>query len=186
MSIGGVLIAVLGLCGTLTATWLTQRNADGVNRRELDHAEQQRRAEHEERTREMELSARRTAYIALDRQSRQYLTALRNRVHALELDPDSTQAVHELDEHRASYRDCYAEAQMIIPDSVLAVARQANQELNQTYGVLKRLQNGVPREGDSTASARDRIDNTRELLHELRHTMRCDLGVTEPSRSLPS
>ncbi|MEU1166440.1 hypothetical protein ABZ372_41070, partial [Streptomyces sp. NPDC005921] len=69
---------------------------------------------------------------------------------------------------------------------LLAVARQANQELNQSYGVLKRLQNGVPREGDSTASARDRIDHTRELLHELRHTMRCDLGVTEPSQSLPS
>jgi hypothetical protein len=181
LSVDAVLIAVIGVCGTLGATWLTQKHADHTKERELDHAERQRRADYEDRAREAALNTRRAAYVALNMQSRQYLTAMRNHVHALKLAPGSTSGMDEVEERRADYRNCYAEAQMIASDAVLATAREANGALNQMYGVLKRLENGTAMEGESAESARALIDGTRELLHELRLLMRSDLGVSEPA-----
>ncbi|MFD5450871.1 hypothetical protein ACWDTR_08945 [Streptomyces sp. NPDC003470] len=181
MSTNALLIAVIGVSGTLAATWLTQWSNDRTRQRELTHAEQQRRATHDEQAHLAMLTARRTAYVALNAAARQYLTALRDRAHAWESAPGSTQGADLLEERRASYRNCYAEAQMIVPDAVMAAARATNAELNQIYGILKRLEQGSVRDGESLSSLRSHVETARVLLHGLRDTMRADLKVTETS-----
>ncbi|MFQ6197231.1 hypothetical protein [Streptomyces sp. NPDC000405] len=182
MQTGALLIALIGVCGTLAATWLTQRSADRVKQRELEHAEWLRRSDHDERTREAALSARRASYVALNTTARQYLTALSDRLHRLRLESLPEGGADEVEECRTAYRESYAEAQMIVPDTVLTVARRSNAALSHVYGLLKRIQNGTVREGDSLESARARIDDARNLLRELREVMRTDLGVTECER----
>ncbi|PVD05477.1 hypothetical protein [Streptomyces sp. CS207] len=182
MSTDALIIAVIGVCGTLAATWLTQWSNDRTRQRELDHAELQHRATYEEQAQDARLTIRRTAYVALNASARQYLTALRNRAHAWESTaPGSNQGADLLEEQRASYRNCYAEAQMIVPDTVLTAARAANAELNEIYGILRRLEQGSVRDGDSLSAVRSRVDAARALLHDLRDAMRSDLGVTETS-----
>jgi type II secretory pathway pseudopilin PulG len=181
LSTDALLIAVIGVSGTLAATWLTQWSNDRTRGRELAHAEQQRRAAHDEQAHLAMLTARRTAYVALNAAARQYLTALRNRAHAWESTTGSNRGADLLEEQRASYRNCYAEAQMIVPDAVLTAARAANAELNQIYGTLRRLEQGSARDGDSLASVRSRVETARALLHGLRDAMRADLKVTETS-----
>ncbi|MGI5391867.1 hypothetical protein [Streptomyces sp. CA-251251] len=181
MSTDALVVAVIGVCGTLAATWLTQRSNDRTRQRELAHTEQQRQAAYDEQVQDAMLTVRRTAYVALNATARQYLTALRDRAHAWESTPGSNQGADLLEEQRASYRNCYAEAQMIVPDAVLTAARTANAELNEIYGILRRLEQGSPREGDTLSSVRSRVGSARRLLHVLRDVMRSDLGVTETS-----
>ncbi|WP_405388448.1 hypothetical protein OG596_11090 [Streptomyces sp. NBC_01102] len=179
METGAILIALIGVCGTLAATWLAQRSADRVKRRELEHAERQRRAEHEERSREAALEARRSGYVVLNTTARRYLTALRDRVHALRRGTWPEEGADEVEECRTAYLESYAEAQMIVPDTLLDVARRANAALSRTYGLLKAEQSGTAGEGGSLDAVGAGTDEARDLLHELREAMRRDLRVTD-------
>ncbi|WP_330320724.1 hypothetical protein OG927_23385 [Streptomyces clavifer] len=178
METGAILIALIGVCGTLAATWLTQRSADRVKRRELEHAERQRRAEHEERSREAALEARRAGYVVLNTTARQYFTALRDRVHALRRGTWPEPGRDEVEECRTAYLESYAEAQMIVPDPLLEVARRTNAALSSAYGMLKTKQSGTAGEGEALDVIGARIDDARGPLHELREAMRRDLRVT--------
>ncbi|MGX2995939.1 hypothetical protein JNUCC64_16910 [Streptomyces sp. JNUCC 64] len=191
METGALLIALIGVCGTLAATWLTQRSADRAKRKELDHAVWLHRAEREDRAREETLGARRTSHVALNTTARQYLTALSDRLHELRLGAPGDEGAAEVEKHRAVYRESYAQAQMVVPDEVLAAAGRSNAALSGLHGLLKRLANGTAREGESLETAGAGIDAARDLLHELREVMRTDLGIAGPSgpparaRSLP-
>ncbi|MEU6289330.1 hypothetical protein [Streptomyces sp. NPDC046988] len=172
-----LIAAVVGVCGTLCATWLTQRSARRsleAERRSTERLrEREERARGEERIQEL----RRVGYIALNQAARRYFAALTNDLHRL---PESESAEHleELDRVRAEYRACYAEAQMVVPDAILTVASAVNRELNQAYGILKRLHGGTPRQQDGPRQVRAHLDAAREILGDLRREMRHDLGIT--------
>jgi anion-transporting ArsA/GET3 family ATPase len=170
-----LIAAVVGVCGTLCATWLTQRSAARSIEGERQNAERLRRLEEKTRGEERVQERRLTNYVTLNQRARQYFGALNNSLHGL---PESAEQLDELHETRSEYRACYAEAQMVVPDQVLTVASAVNRELNQAYGILRRLHGRNPREPDSPELARAHLDTARDLLHDLRREMRLDLGVT--------
>ncbi|MGW1132872.1 hypothetical protein [Streptomyces griseoluteus] len=181
-----LITAVIGVCGTLCATWLTQRSgarelaAERLNTERLRHIEESTRRE------ERLLDLRRTSYVALNQSARRYFGAINDGLHQLLAERDASELdaqVAELDEVRAQYRACYAEAQMVVPDTVLTVASTVNRELNQAYGILKRFRSRTPREQDNLEQIRTHLDAARGLLHDLRHEMRSDLGGTHLQRS---
>ncbi|WP_329444012.1 hypothetical protein OG906_17880 [Streptomyces sp. NBC_01426] len=176
MEIGAVIIAVAGVAGTLGGAFLTQRTAERSRRREIElvrgHTE-----EHEN------LALRRASYVALNRDARQFTTALNQHLHALRerevTDADRT----ALDEAKRAHRDQYSEAQMIASDEVLARAAAANRALNAVYGQVKRLERAEPEPGETAAGAAEAQYAVWGLLRAMRATMRRDLGATAPEAS---
>ncbi|WP_237532309.1 hypothetical protein [Streptomyces sp. SID8352] len=176
---GALVVAVVGVIGTLLSALLTQRAAERSRRREQERAERVR-----ERAREIE--ERRDCYVALNAASRQYLAALTDQLHALGR-PEDTEAVRpRLTEARDLHRDVYAEAQMRLPEPVLVPAGEVAHALGALYGRLRRLDDGTPRHGDALDAVPGEIDALWESLRELRRAMRRDLGAPgEPGAGPP-
>ncbi|WP_406356392.1 hypothetical protein [Streptomyces sp. NBC_00658] len=121
---------------------------------------------------------RRECYVALNRAARQYLSALTDMVHSMLRDADSAEVSEVLDAARAAHRDRYAEAQMVVPDAVLEIAGTVNRKLNQTYGLIKRLDNDDPSQGESIQVAHAQLNDHWDRLRLMRQQMRIDLGVS--------
>ncbi|WJV44691.1 hypothetical protein [Streptomyces flavofungini] len=171
---GAPIVAIVGVLGTLLSALLTQRAAERSRQREQERAERTQAWSRE-------TEARRACCIALNTASRQYLAALTDQSHALARAEDPRAARQRLTEARDLHRDVYAEAQMRLPDPVLALAGEATRALGALYGRLRRLDDGVPRPGDSLDAAQREIDALWERLRELRRGMRADLGAFGPS-----
>ncbi|MGW3203809.1 hypothetical protein [Streptomyces sp. NPDC001135] len=178
---GAPLVAVVGVVGTLLSALLTQHAAERSRQRERERSERVR-------ARAREAEERRTCYVALNTASRQYLAALTDQLHALSRTEDPRAVRQRLTEARDLHRDVYAEAQMRLPDPVLALAGEVTHALGTLYGRLRRLDDGVPRPGDSLDAAQEEIDALWDRLRALRRGMRADLGasgVFRPSLSGP-
>ena len=181
-SIGEIAIAVLGIGGTLASGLLTQRRADRARVRELEWNRQLREEEREYTTRQNQLEARRTCYAALNGGTRDYVTAMTNVLHALKADEMTDELRSDLDRARRDHRLRHAEAQMILPDAVMAAASTANRELGDLYGVLKRLDRGLAARGENVETAEADMSRLWDALWALRHVMRVDLGITAPDQ----
>ncbi|MFE5757548.1 hypothetical protein ACFQ7M_19355 [Streptomyces massasporeus] len=171
MDLGAVIIAVAGVAGTLGGSFLTQRAAERARRRELELVRDQ------DELREY-LLLRRSCYAELNRDARQFTTALNHHLHLLR--EGAVEEAHRdaLDEAKRAHRDRYSTAQMIAPDDVLACASPVNQALNRVYGQVKRLERGEPEPGETMATAAQAQAGIWDLLRTMRTTMRRDLGVS--------
>ncbi|MGW9438433.1 hypothetical protein [Streptomyces sp. NPDC055607] len=186
-----LLIAVVGVAGTLGAALLTQVRADRTKRMELraaadqrreerDHAEELLRAERALQKQRENLELRRTCYIRLNTAARQYLTEMTNHLHALARGEDVVASLENLEAARLAYRDSYAEAQMIVPDVVSRPSGVAKSRLNEAYGKLRKYA------ADPTAYAAE-LRTTEAALHQdvwpcvsaMKKAMRADLGVED-------
>ncbi|MFG2881610.1 hypothetical protein ACGFYV_04680 [Streptomyces sp. NPDC048297] len=167
----GLLVAVVGVVGTLLSALLTQRAADRSRQREQERAEQVR-------ARRGEAQELRSCYVALNTSARQYLAALTDHVHALGHEGDLRSVRQRLTEARDQHRDAYAEAQMRVPERVLELAGGLSRDLGAVYGMVRRLDDGVPRAGDSAAAVQRSIHALWGGLREMRGAMRADLGAS--------
>ncbi|MFI8106442.1 hypothetical protein [Streptomyces sp. NPDC086023] len=165
-----MIIAVAGVAGTLGGSFLTQRVAERAKRRELALVRTQEEARE---TRQL----RRTCYVELNRDARQFTTALNRHLHVMRERGVGDADIAALDEAKAAHRDRYSEAQMIAPDEVLARASAVNQALNAVYGQVKRLERGEPGPGETVDAAARAREEVWELLRAMRGAMRHDLGV---------
>lgn len=181
-TVAGLLAATLGVGGTLGSAWLTQRRGDASRREEWERAERTHLAELDAVRRQSGLEERRAAYTAFNAAARHYLAAQNDHAHALRIGTAHPQeSLSAVDTARVEYRQRYAEAQMIVPDTVLAEVRQVNTTLGATYGTLARLTRGTAREGDDLATAQAEIKEAWRILSRMRATMRTDLDVTGPT-----
>ncbi|CAL9292683.1 hypothetical protein [Streptomyces sp. SudanB182_2057] len=163
-------VAVVGVVGTLLSALLTQRAADRGRRRELDLVERVR----ERRRHAQELRA---CSVALNASARQYLAALTDQVHALGRDEELRTVRQRLTQARDQYRDVYAEAQMRLPERVLDLVADLSHDLGAVYGMVRRLDDGIPRAGDSPEAVRASIDDLWGRLRRTRREIRTELGA---------
>ncbi|MFE5832322.1 hypothetical protein ACFQ8W_18995 [Streptomyces sp. NPDC056508] len=186
-----LLIAVVGVAGTLGAALLTQVRADRTKRMELqaaadqrreerDHAEELLRAERALQGQRESLERRRACYITLNTAARQYLTEMTNHLHALARGEDVTASLEHLEAARVAYRESYAESQMIVPDVVSRPSGAAKTRLNAAYGKLRKYA------ADPAAHAAE-LGTMEAELHQdvwpyvgaMKKAMRADLGVED-------
>ncbi|MGK5640358.1 hypothetical protein ACSNOK_18880 [Streptomyces sp. URMC 126] len=166
-----MIIAVAGVAGTLGGALLTQRGSERAKRREIELVR-----EHEEIHENRAL--RRTCYVELNREARQFTTALNRHLHVMrERDVDDADR-DALDEAKNAHRDRYSEAQMIAPEEVLRRASVVNQALSKLYGQVKRLERGAPEPGETMETAARAQSEVWEVLRAMRTAMRRDLGVS--------
>ncbi|MFJ9844510.1 hypothetical protein ACIRYZ_29465 [Kitasatospora sp. NPDC101155] len=170
MDIAAVAIAVTGVAGTLGAALLTQRGAERAKRRELELGQAF------QDTRE-NLALRRGCYTRLYRDARQFATALNRHLHVLRDRTPEEGDIRALEEAKDAHRNHWSETLMIAPDVVIAPGDTANQALTRVYGMVKRLEQGDARPGESLRSATEAQDELWALIKIMRHAMRQDLGV---------
>ncbi|MFF4041129.1 hypothetical protein [Streptomyces sp. NPDC001816] len=174
-----MIIAVTGVAGTLGASFLTQRASERAKRREIELVRG-----HEESRENLHL--RRTCYAELNRDARQFTTALNHHLHVMRERSIEESDRGALDEAKGAHRDRYSEAQMIAPDAVLARASAVNQALNKVYGQVKRLERGEPEPGETLATAARAQAEIWGMLRAMRTAMRRDLGVSPQIDDAPT
>jgi type II secretory pathway pseudopilin PulG len=190
-----VLIAVLGVAGTLSSPLLGQRTAARARQQESDLKRQELREEREYARQGQTLQELRSMYAALNTAARQYTQELRAylRMIVAEGVTDGDGGRTDLAKARKKYRDLYSDAQMILPDKVLFAAALVNDGLGNAYGMVKRLEFGESRVG-SVEDPGDTIESVQEycsvalynLIIDLRQLMREDLGVSDPEHGARS
>ncbi|MEU1948909.1 hypothetical protein ABZ554_42270 [Streptomyces sp. NPDC020125] len=166
--IAAMITAVVGILGTLFAPVLQQRMT--VRQREEDARREDQRRRVEER---------RTAYTAMNRASRQFHTLLKDALHRLRDDVYTDEDRVRLEEARRDYRDRYAEAQMIVPERVLAASRALNTVLAGIDAQAKRIDRGLQGDGETAAGALLELKEAEPRLATMRRIMREDLGILD-------
>ncbi|WP_055600670.1 hypothetical protein [Streptomyces aureus] len=186
-----LLIAVVGVAGTLGAALLTQSRADRTKRMELQaaaeqrreergHAEELLRAEQARQGQRESLERRRTCYITLNTAARQYLTEMTNHLHALGRGEGVAASLENLEAARLAYRDSYAESQMIVPNVVSRSSSAAKKRLNEAYGKLRKYTADPATYAEELATMEaDLHQEVWPYVGALKKTMREDLGVED-------
>lgn len=167
-AVTAMITAVVGVLGTLFAPVLSQRLTSRQRAEEAGLAERRRLFED-----------RRAAYTAMNRASRQFHTLLKDALHRLRDDVYTDHDREQLEEVRREYRDRYAEAQMVVPERILQASRAVNQVLAGIDAVVKRLDRGRARDGESAVQALLDLKEAEPRLSEMRRLMREDLGVAD-------
>jgi hypothetical protein len=167
-AVTAMITAVVGVLGTLFAPVLSQRLTT-----------RQRTEEAELAARERRLAERREAYTAMNRSARQFHTLLKDALHRIRDGVYTEQDRDHLEEVRRAYRDHYAEAQMIVPERILAASRSVNTVLAEADAVVKRLDRGLASENEQSDAALLALKEAEPLLSAMRRLMREDLGVTD-------
>ncbi|WP_234544120.1 hypothetical protein [Streptomyces shenzhenensis] len=186
-------VALVGVGGTLGAAILTQSRADRTKRMEIEavlaqsreerrHAEELRQAERSEQKTQALVELRRSCYVSLNTASRQYMTAQVNLLHALQTGSGVDLCLEQLEASRTAQRDSYAEAEMVVPDEVLAAAAAAGHRLNAGYGQLKRMSATAPYDQEELSAFAADINDCWSQLAVMQQRMRLDLGVDSSTR----
>src|SRR5580658_5124600 len=170
-----VLVAILGVAGTLTSPLLVQWIAARAKRQEFELQHQERFEERAEAQRRRVFEERRSMYAGLNTAARQYTQELRAYLRMIAANAINDEGRGDLSKARQTYRDLYSDAQMILPDDVLDAAASVSEGLGQAYGMVKRLETGEP-----SANPAETIDLAQEycrvtlydLIIEVRQLMR--------------
>lgn len=193
-----VVVAVVGVMGTLGGTVLTQRSSLRDKRLELearrDDAEAARALANDERTdqyKRQHLAERTKLYADLNSAARTYRSRCQD--HAINLSrAEKTPAEHQenlpetIEQARATYRDLYARAQMVLDDRTLEVASTVNLCLSHSYSSLRRSVDALRALPEPTPEQRNTLtEHVRGWLQGpasdavwlLRHALRYELGT---------
>lgn len=173
-----LLIAVIGVLGTLLAPILNNLVSDRSKRKEFERSRTERleQAEREE-TRATRLELRQ-CYVAFNTAARDYHRALRSWSYAVDNSAEEPADATEVPRMRQTFQTAYAEAQMIVSAPVLAVAQRVSSQLADAYSILKHMEDGSHDPvTDTTELARHILNGAWPLLTELRVAMRADLDL---------
>ncbi|MEU7141046.1 hypothetical protein ABZ942_16455 [Nocardia sp. NPDC046473] len=134
----GMGVAVVGVLGTVSAAALTQLAALRGKRLDAEIQRLQRKDERQEAVSSATQERKQALYAELNTAARHYRTIVRD--HLADLQRDSTIPIPEqLEQTRSTYRDLFSKAQMVLPESALAVAVVLNDCLGQGYSALRAL-----------------------------------------------
>lgn len=176
-SLTALVVAVVGVAGTLASGVMAHRGALKAKTVELDRAERQRRDEQLAAERREALAARRASYAVFNQRLRQFHSVLSKDYFALAAGEAAPGRAREREEPRRVLRDVYAEAQMVISDEVLTVAGGVVHQLHRIHALLGPHERGEEAD-ESLDDIRERLERASEGLYEVRQTMRRDLGVS--------
>jgi hypothetical protein len=192
MSDPTIIAAAIAVAGTLSSPILVQYMNGRAKAQEYELQRQQRAEERQAETDERKHEQFRVEYTNLNAKVRNFVKALSDYLHLIRSRKITADARGPLEDSRKEFLECYAQAQMTLPDSVLVAAMEANRRLSRLYGIALRL-DGFTTSAQSMEVAisseheQDTIDSAFSYLEEtlrpatwhLRNVMRIDLGIGE-------
>jgi len=160
--------AVVGVLGTLCAPVVTTWTAKRQKAVEVRATQEIQRFEE-----------RRAAYTAMNRASRHFHTLLKDALHRIRDGVYTDDDRAQLEEARRDYRDRYAEAQMIVPETVLDASRAVNTVLAAVDAAAKRIDRGLAHGSDTVEQALADLKTAEPRLTAMRRIMRENLGIVD-------
>ncbi|MDX3387792.1 hypothetical protein PV682_41065 [Streptomyces niveiscabiei] len=178
-STSALVVAVVGVAGTLLSGVLAHRGALRSTSMELEHARLEREAERDAVERRENVEARRASYVQLNRAIRELHLLLWQHREALAAGTGDTAAqTAERADARRELREAYATAQLVVTDEVLQAAGRIVHQLNRIHTQLERHEQQSPRTPEPLDVLLERLQKASEGLYEVRQHMRRDLGIT--------
>ncbi|MGZ3101420.1 hypothetical protein [Streptomyces sp. H72] len=175
-----VIVAVVGVGGTLASAVVTQVLAHRAELRRLEGERGARLAEQRAAAEQRKIDELRSCYVQLHARDRHYRDVMLAYAYALKAGPAEAEAA-EVGHARREQRDTRAEAQLVASDAVLALESRVNDRLTTAYRYLMK----VAGEPDSPAR-RTRLSEVIGLLDaiiplqgNIRAPMRLEVGTTQ-------
>jgi hypothetical protein len=179
-----LLVAALGMLGTLSSPIVAQRLSARTKREESD-AQRRDALEGRDHTRRETLAKeKKAAYVAFNAAARRYRIELMNRLHEVGSGTPGEAGRGELRDSRRAYSLGLAEMQIVASDSVMEVVEQVTSNLYRAYKAIKSLEDGTPDPGWSFEETQDHLIHTWDHWASMRKAMRNDLGLDESSESI--
>lgn len=185
-----LLVAAIGVAGTLlapvTTTWVGSRAR-------LQEFELQQRGEQAQRRFEeaqQNVERRRETYVALNSSVRRYRILMMEDVHALR-SGDPLDADGAVEAARLEFQDVYAQAQMLIPDSVLGPCHEVRVALAAARKGIAALHEAAELDQEEWQGVHADVMQVWDLIRVMQEAMRHDLGITasdavgQPGGQLP-
>jgi type II secretory pathway pseudopilin PulG len=173
-----LVVAVVGVAGTLAATVLAQYMARRARQQEIDDQREQRLEAREAERLATAQRDRRAAYVALNAAVRAFRLAM---LYHLREGTDQTRA--ELEQARQAFDLRYAEGQLITTPAVMEAAQSVSAQLGDAYGRIRGLDAAPPETAgvnrDRAALAADLEGGIYQETRNLRLAMRAELGAPE-------
>ncbi|MEU9090053.1 hypothetical protein [Streptomyces sp. NPDC048428] len=177
-----LLVAAVGVAGTLlapiTTTWVGSRAR-------LQEFELQQRAEQAKRHFEeaqQNLERRRETYVVLNSAVRRYRILMMEDVHVLRsggpLDEGGA-----IEAARLEFQDVYAQAQMLIPDSVLGPCHEVRVALADARKGIAALHEESELDQEKWQGVHAEVMQVWDLIGVMQEAMRQDLGITASGMS---
>ncbi|MGP0031672.1 MAG: hypothetical protein ACLPVF_14340 [Acidimicrobiales bacterium] len=174
-NVTALVVAIVGVLGTLSAALLTQRSYARTKQLEVANQREQR----EDEKQQTNLRERRDAYVALNAAAREFRRAMKNEMY------DYSASPRDLESARKAFDLRNSEAQLIAHERVLVVTHSVSTKLSDAFGQLMKYQAQFAQgthvvDEDARRALIDELDGpVAEEIRQLRKAMRQDLGVTE-------
>jgi len=179
-TITALIIAIVGVCGTLTAPIVSQRLSARARREEFDQQRLQKADEYARGQQRETFAAKRSCYIALFVATRRYRVELMNYLHTVNQGKLDDNARSRLEDARFTFHACVSEAQLTGSLAVLEELEPIRVGTTKAYGAIRSLEYGDPEPDGS-------FEEIKAFLFKIwdnewprvQRAMRADLGVAD-------
>ncbi|WP_437056273.1 hypothetical protein [Streptomyces sp. enrichment culture] len=175
-----VIVAIVGVGGTLASAVITQVLAQRAELRRLERGERVRLEEQRASEDQRKVDQLRSCYVQLNAHDRHYRDAMLAYAYALKSGTFEAEAA-EVSSARRAQRDTRAEAQLVASDAVLEIESRVNAQLTIAY---RRLMEATHESDSSTRQARldqviDLLDSIIPQQGHVRALMRLEVRATQ-------
>lgn len=175
-TVSALVIAVVGVLGTLMAPIISHRLSSETKRQEFELERIHRQDEHSREQQRSALAERKACYVTITASSRRYRVQLMDYLHAVNRGTVTESIKAELEEAHRAYIADLAETYLIASLTVLDALRPVNTGFSEAYRNIKELEDGA-QERRSFESTRDFLLRQWDTLRDLRTAMREDLST---------
>jgi hypothetical protein len=173
---GALVLALVGVLGTLSASIVTQ----------VLSARNQSRAFDLQARREQELgeqSTKRSCYIAMFANSRRYRIELMNYLYAVRAKAVDDAARADLEEARRAYSTSVAETELTAGAEVIATIKSIDRVLSPSFARIKMLERDDPQSSSSFEEIQTTLGTFWDLWPGMQHAMRRELHPSDDALS---
>jgi hypothetical protein len=174
-----LIVAIVGVIGTLVAPIVSQRLSALSRREEFEQQRIQRHDEYEHQRQEKELAIRRACYIAVIAGARRYRLELMRYLHSVNEDAVDDAGRERLEEARLAFNAGLAEMQLTASGPVLEALGPIRQGMSGGYTAIKDLERGEPEPEGSFEEIKAFLLELWDAWPPAHAAMRADLGVTD-------
>jgi hypothetical protein len=184
--VNALIIAAVGVLGTLSASIVTQILSARTQLRTFEMQGSSRKEEYRREQEQAILSIKRSCYIAMMANSRRYRLELMNYLYAVKNQMVSDSAMAELEEARRAYSTSVAETELTADAAVLTVIKSIDDVLAGSFQSIKEHERDQARADSSFAEIRVALSKFWDLWPLMQQAMRRELRTADDLLTTPT
>lgn len=179
ISAGAIIIAIVGVLGTLGAAIIGQLLSARARREDFEIQRSRQQEDYIHQRQEAELANKRSSYIAIIASSRTYRIELMNYLYMVKHETVDSTARSDLHEARRIWLANFSEVQIVATLQVLSTIEPVGTGLAKAYRATKHLEAGEPGPDESFEEIDRYLSGLWDHWGNMREAMRRDLGVAD-------